>query len=165
MRPPAVLRLVVNSFIEGTIYQEKLFAWKKIHEPHQQGKQLGRVGTGYLRQFVKRHEGVLDSKIARRFGVNHSEWMNSTYLEKMYKDIYTIVVCAGVATRRLDTPVAYDFHGNIVDVGSESQYGLPSDIFIDYQDHILFGDETGINTNQMDDGQVGGAKYLVNIRD
>jgi hypothetical protein len=33
MQPPEVIQFV-NSLINGTIYQKKLIAWKKVHEPH-----------------------------------------------------------------------------------------------------------------------------------
>ncbi len=80
---------------------------------------------------MKRNSEILDCKIGRRYAVNRSVWLNHAYLEKMYNEIYGIFVEARVA-QAVDTPVAYDFHGNIVDEGSDEQYGLTSNIIIDH---------------------------------
>ncbi len=77
-----------------------------------------------------------------------------------YNKLYSIFVDAGVASRVVE-PVAYDISGSLVEVGNQFQCRLPSNIIIDYNDFFLFSDETGINTNQMDDGHISGTKDVV----
>lgn len=61
---------------------------------------------------------------------------------------------------KVDVPIAYDFGGTLVPIGSPSQYGLPLNITIDNADFIWWQDP-GINTYQMNDGWVGGTKFVV----
>ncbi len=110
----------------------------------------------YFNRVIKRFGKYLDSTAGQRFAVNRSDWLKPGYLETMYDVIYPIFADAGVASRVVE-PVAYDISGSLVEVGSPFQYRLPSKI----KDFILFGDETGINTNHLDDGQVGGTRYVV----
>jgi hypothetical protein len=160
MRPPEVIALV-NSFLDGTIHQQKLISWKKIHEPNiATDNDLGKIGVGYFNRFMKRHGPYLDSSVGRKFAVDRSDWLKPGYLQDMYDSIYKIFEEAGVASHS-NVPVAYDFSGRIVQLGSPFQYGLTSNIIVEHADHILFGDETGINTNQLDDGRVGGTRYIV----
>ncbi len=60
MRPLEIVALV-NKLIEGTVHQTNLVAWKKKHEPHQSGEQLGKVGMGYFNRFRKRYGKFLAS--------------------------------------------------------------------------------------------------------
>ncbi len=144
----------------GDTLSKEFDCLKKKHEPHQQDEQLGHVGMGYYNRFMKQFGKFLESTADQRFAVNRSDWLKPGYLETMYNAIYSIFADAGVASSMVE-PVAYDISGSLVEVGSPFQYGLPCKIIIHHKDFILFGDETGINTNQMDDGQVDGTKYVV----
>ncbi|HSN66077.1 MAG TPA: hypothetical protein VLS94_05525, partial [Fusibacter sp.] len=126
LRPPEVIELA-NSMIHGTYHQQKLIEWKKMHVPHQTGEDLGKVGEGWYTGFMHRNRGVVTSSAGRRFACDRSEWMHPSYLDHMYNSIYDIFVEARVATR-LDAAVAYNMNGDVVPIGSNEQYGLPSNI-------------------------------------
>jgi hypothetical protein len=89
------------------------------------------------------------------------------YLQKnsnMYDGVYEAMVGAGVAIKH-DEEKLFDADGNIVpDV--QQMAGRPSKYELKRSQCLFFVDETGCNTNQKDDGYVGGelfvlpAKYL-----
>ncbi len=76
----------------------------------------------------------------------------------MYEYIYEEMVDAQIASPR-ENPVYMDRTGNEVE-GSE-RFGLAQELKIDYPDYILFADESGCQTNQKQDGNVGNRKYIV----
>ena len=158
MKPPEVVALA-NSLIDGTVHQLHLIEWKKTHTKHQSHDQQGQVGMGWFHGFMQRHEDEVVTAKGRRFGANRSEWMHPQYLDRMFDAIYTIWCDAGVARKLVDM-VAYDIEGNMVEINSPSQFGLPSSIEVLHKDHVLFGDECGINTCQKNDGHHGGARYV-----
>ena len=77
----------------------------------------------------------------------------------MYDSIYKIFIEAQVANN-LPEEVAFDKAGTIVPIGSNAQFGMTSKTLIMHPEYILFGDKTGINTNQKDNGHQGGTRYL-----
>jgi hypothetical protein len=158
MQKPEIIALA-NSLIEGTIHQEKLIEWKKVHAPHQTGENCGKVGVGWFAGFKKRYKDQIYSAKLRRFGAKRSEWMHPEYLQQMYEAIYDIWCDAGVA-RKLVEAVAYDVTGQVVEKDSPNQFGRLSNIEVTHKDYILFADECGINTCQKNDGHHGGALYM-----
>jgi hypothetical protein len=149
----------VNDLIDGTKYQDMLISLKDKLKISQLAEKYVKVGKGYYSGFMKRYRHLLVSKKGRRFALNRSEWMHPKYIKQMYENIYDILVDARVA-QKLEN---YDFEGNIVPIGSDKQYGFPSDIYIppENRDLFFFCDETGINTCQRNDGHNGGKKYIV----
>jgi hypothetical protein len=158
MQKPQVIALA-NSLIAGTVHQEKLIKWKKVHAPHQTGEKCGKVGEGWYAGFMKRYKNQIYAGKLRRFGAKRSEWMHPEYLQQMYEAIYDIWCDAGVA-RKLVEAVAYDVTGQVVEKDSPNQFGRLSNIEVTHKDYILFADECGINTCQKNDGHHGGALYL-----
>ena len=94
MRPPEVLELV-NSMIEGTVHQKKLIEWKKIHKPQQRGMILVKLGLD-IHTFMRQNAQFMDSKYARRYALDQSEWLRPEYLEGMYDATYTIFFKQGL---------------------------------------------------------------------
>ena len=135
---------------------------EKIHEKHQCDEQLGEIANGFYQRFRERNINTLQSKKGRKFALNRSDWMHYSYIDDMYTKIYEIFVESGVA-HSIENEVAFDKAGNQVEIGSPLQYGLPSNIVIDHPEFLLFIDETGINTNQKDNGQMGGVDCIVSL--
>lgn len=161
MSSPEIIELA-NSLIDGTVHQDCLILWKQKSHGYQSAEDIGKVGVGYFRGFMKRYGDIVAAKTPRRFASDRSEWMHRENLLQMYRCIYDVFCDAGTA-RKLDREIAYDFEGKMVPVGSPEQFGLPSNIEIIHKDHILFGDECGINTCQRDDGKHGGKKVIVAV--
>ena len=80
----------------------------------------------------------------------------------MYDVIYDQMVEAGVAEYR-EKPVYCDKEGNVVSDNSNKKYGRPCTMKLTKTANILFGDETGCNTNQTGDGNYHGKKFLCGI--
>jgi hypothetical protein len=58
-----------------------------------------------------------------------------------------------------ENPVFTDREG--YDVEESKRFGLVQEIKINHPDYILFADESGCQTNQKQDGNVGNRKYIV----
>jgi hypothetical protein len=82
---------------------------------------------------------VKDTK--RNTGVRHEHFMN------MYENVYEAMVSAGIA-EKVDSPIQFES-------GRPTQYKLTHPGF------LLFVDETGCNTNQLNDGKVGGGGEFI----
>lgn len=163
MRRCEIIELA-NGLLSGTELQCKLVQWKTKHAPqHSSGKtdeQLGTIGSGYFDGFMKRYSHLSDSKKGRRFGCDRSEWSSPEYLKQMYTHIYSLWVKAGVAHKVIPS-VFYTKEGKVVSAHHPDVYGEPSEIHVTNPSFILFGDETGINTCMKEDGNRGGARYVV----
>jgi hypothetical protein len=71
------------------------------------------------------------------------------------------MVDCGVAVE-LEEETMFDQEGNIVDNPSK-MYGRPSKYCMIKPERCLFVDETGCNTNQKTDGNIGGEKFVVSV--
>ena len=111
---------------------------------------------------MRRHRSLVKSTKGSKFPVNRADWSKPEYLKQMYDVIYEVFIESGIG-RKLETPVAYNKQGEILcsENSSEEQYGETSDIIIDLPDHLLFADETSVNTSMKDDGNCGGEKVSV----
>ncbi len=69
----------------------------------------------------------------------------------MYENVYNTMVEAGVAE----------------EVSEEIKYetGLPSKFKLTRPEYVVFVDETGCNTNQLNDGRVGNEKFILPKQD
>ena len=65
----------------------------------------------------------------------------------MYESVYEATVSAGVAKKEEEE----------INYGT----GLPSRYRLTKPEYVLFVDETGFNTNQLNDGRVGGELFIV----
>jgi hypothetical protein len=79
--------------------------------------------------------------------VKRRTWVMKENFENMYENVYKTMVEAGVAE----------------EVSEEIQHeaGLPSKFRLTRPEYILFVDETGCNTNQLNDGRVGNELFIV----
>ncbi len=78
--------------------------------------------------------------------VKRRTWVTRENFENMYENVYKTMVEAGVA-EELEEAIQLDA-------------GLPTKYKLIVPDHVLFVDETGSNTNQLNDGRVGGERLI-----
>ena len=69
------------------------------------------------------------------------------------------MVDTGLA-EKLGTSVYFDQAGNEVSDDNEKKYGRKCNMKLTKPSYILFGDETGCNTNQTSDGNFNGEKFI-----
>jgi hypothetical protein len=76
----------------------------------------------------------------------------------MYKTIYEAMVLCGVAVK-FDKEKMWDINVNEV-FDKALMYGFPSQYKLIKPERCVFVDEVGCNTNQTDDGNVGGELFI-----
>ena len=86
-------------------------------------------------------------------------WCTYEHFEDMYDSIYKRMVEAGVATKN-DNLLMFDKEGNEVD-DENKMYGRKTRYRMTCPDNVVFVDETGSNTNQKDDGYIGGRLHVM----
>jgi hypothetical protein len=145
------------SMIEGTSIEAKVKAWKRKFSQFNEYQEL--IGDGWYQGFLARNADVLYRVQARMKDINRVAWVTYANFEKMYEKVYQGMIDAKVAVR-LPEPVWFNREGEIVD-NEEDSFGLKSDIHIIHPEYIVFVDETGVNTNQKDDGNLGGERFIV----
>jgi len=138
---------LANSLILKTEYQEKLEAAKKLRHLDDEGS----LGTAWYRGFMNRHKTFLTTKGVVIKDVKRRTWVTRENFENMYENIYKTMVEAGVA-EELTEPINYDV-------------GLPSKYNLIHPEYCLYVDETGCNTNQLNDGRVGGELFILPKKD
>jgi hypothetical protein len=67
--------------------------------------------------------------------------------KNMYENVYETVVEAGIA--------------EVVEEAIQHEAGLPTKYVLTQPEYLLFVDETGCNTNQLNDGKVGGKLFIM----
>ena len=77
----------------------------------------------------------------------------------MYDHIYECMVDAKIASKG-EKEVMYNKHGNVV-TDIQNMYGRPTKYHLEHQEMLIFVDETGGNTSQIADGNIGGRKVIV----
>jgi hypothetical protein len=105
-----------------------------------------------------RHASHLVSMKGEKFESNRADWMKLSNIKQMYEYIYEEMFDAHIASPR-EKPVYKDHEG--YEVEESERFGLVQEINIDHPDYILFEDESGCQTNQKQDGNVGNRKYIV----
>jgi hypothetical protein len=119
------------------------------------------VGTAWYEGFMDRYEDVLTRKRVKLRDSNHCTWCTTSNFSSMYHTIYKAMVVCGVAVE-LEEETMFDREGNIVDDPSK-MYGRPTKYQMIKPEPCLFVDETGCNTNQKTDRNVGGEKFFVSV--
>jgi hypothetical protein len=149
---------LMNDMIVGTTFEEELICFQEERQLGDESFQRGTVTTGWWRGFKSRYRHRLTTKRGERFACNRADWTKLRNIVQMYDVIYDELVDAGVAIK-LDSPVFTDRNGK--EVSKNERFGKEQDIKITHNHYILFADETGCNTLQKKDGQVGGTKLIV----
>jgi hypothetical protein len=132
-----------NRIINQTEYEEQVEAAKKLRGLHDANK----LGIRWYHGFLNRHATLLTTSGTVIKDVKRRTWVTKENFENMYENVYKTMVEAGVAE----------------EVSEEIQHeaGLPSKFRLTRPEYILFVDETGCNTNQLNDGRVGNELFIV----
>ena len=133
---------LANDIVSGTEVEELVADCKKLRKL--QGTKLG---TAWYRGFLKRYEDDLSRNKTVIKDIKRRTWVKSENFENMYQNIYEHMVEAGIA-EYVEDAIKYD-------TGLETHYKFT------HPEYLLFVDETGCNTNQLNDGKVGGELYLM----
>ena len=159
----SVLNLA-NDLIQNTETQKRLIEWKlkkKIY--HCDESNLGKLGVGYLKCFIKRYRHLLHRRTISMYAIDRSNF--TTYLNfcDMYHHIEQVLLKSNIAIK-LDHPVPMDMNGNIV--SDENQgYGFNVQIKITRPEMGLLLDECGCNLSQEYDNNYGNELYLTGKND
>jgi hypothetical protein len=147
---------IMNDLISETEMAESLTQFQKARTST--SSSYGSVGKNWWMGFKKRHASLLVSKKGEKFASSRADWMKLSNIKQMYEYIYNEMVQANIASPR-ENPVYLDREG--YEVGESERFGLIQEMKIDHPDYILFADESGCQTNQKQDGNVGNRKYIV----
>lgn len=152
----------VQAASKGTIHARKYNNFMKKERPNDLPliEEVADIGLGWYEGFQKRHSNLL--KKGNRLTVTDSKRADAIKRQnfvEMYDDVYNLLVRAGNA-RRLETEAMFDKDGNIV-TDQELMYGQPTKYVLTHPNNFIFVDETGCNTNQKNDGYVGGQRFVV----
>jgi hypothetical protein len=108
---------------------------------------------------MTRNHNRLRSKRGRRFELNREKWTTYTNFSKMYQDHEAEMIDAGVA-EPLPNPVWMSKNGKIVS-DEKQAYGCKVSTKLTRPDMCIVMDEVGCNTSQLNDGHVGGTRFVV----
>ncbi len=131
-----------NSIISKTEYQDKVEAAKKLRGLEDESK----LGVRWYQGFLSHHASLLTTSgtVVRDF--KRRTWVTKENFENMYENVYKTMVEAGVAEE-----VSEDI---------QHKAGLPSKYRLTRPEYVQFVDETGCNTNQLNDGRVGNERFI-----
>ena len=147
---------LMNDMIRETEMSETLTNFQKVRTSF--SASYGHVGKNWWRAFKRRHASQIVSKKGEKFASCRADWMKLSNIKQMYECIYEEMIDAHVASRR-ENPVYTDREGN--EVEEHERFGFAQEMKINHPDYILFADESGCQTNQKQDGNVGNRKYIV----
>lgn len=145
---------LAEDLIKETEHEKKLTYFKSIRHLESKG-----IGSGWYKGFLHRHKGLIKTRKSRIQDSNRSTWCTYNNFSTMYDEVYEMMVKAGVA-EELPEEVMMDINGNIVE-SEDEMYGRKTKYRITKPEQILFVDETGSNTNQKEDGLIGGQRIVV----
>ena len=147
---------IMNDMISDTEMAERLTDFQRVRTLNT--NRYGIVGKNWWQGFKKRHSSLIVSKKGEKFASNRADWTKLSNIKQMYEYIYDEMINANIASPR-DNPVYTDREGN--EVEESERFGLAQEFRIDHPDYILFADESGCQTNQKQDGNVGNRKFIV----
>jgi len=134
---------LANDLIAETEYQEKIKECKGLRKLNSTEK----LGDAWYRGFMSRYSDKLTQSGTTIKDTKRNTWVTKENFQIMYESVYEAMVTAGVAQKE-DEEITYGT-------------GLPSRYRLTKPEYVLFMDETGCNTNQLNDGRVGGELFIV----
>jgi hypothetical protein len=117
------------------------------------------VGEKWYRLFMNRYKDHLKRGKCRIQDSKRRTWCTYEHFSNMYDTVYNAMVECGVA-EVLDEETMFDKEGNEVH-DPTLMYGRPTKYRLLKPERCLFVDEVGCNTNQKEDGHVGGEKFIL----
>jgi hypothetical protein len=107
---------------------------------------------------MKRNIDVLKRGRVKIQDHQRKSWFTFVNFFKMYDNVYEAMVSCRVA-KKLDHETMFDIDGNVID-NVDPMFGFPTKYQLLKPERCLFVDETGCNTNQTEDGYVGGELFV-----
>jgi hypothetical protein len=106
-----------------------------------------KLGIRWYHGFLSHHASLLTTSGTVIKDVKRKAWVTKENFENMYENVYKTMVEAGVAE----------------ELSEEIQHkaGLPSKYRLTRPEYVLFVDETGCNTNQLNDGRVDNEQFIL----
>jgi hypothetical protein len=134
---------LANDLVADTKYQEKIKECKVLRKLDSIEKLSDAWYRGFLNHFSEEitRSGTTVKDTKRNMQVTKENFIN------MYENVYEEMVLAGIAEKKEEE----------IEYGT----GLPSKFQLTKPEFLLFVDETGCNTNQLNDGRVGGELFIV----
>jgi hypothetical protein len=134
---------LANDIVADTEYASKIIEYKKMRKL----KDSSALGAAWYRGFMHCFEDTLTQNHTTVKDVKRRTWATRDNFKNMYDNIYEAMVEAGIA-EELDEEINYSS-------------GLPTRFKLTHPDYLLFVDETGCNTSQLNDGKVGGEVFTM----
>jgi hypothetical protein len=147
---------IMNDMISETEMSDRLTQFQKVRTPN--SGTIDVVCRNWWQGFKKRHASKIVSKKGEKFASNRVDWTKLSNIKQMYEYIYNKMIDAHIASPCVN-PVYTDREG--IEVEESDRLGLIQEMKIDHPDYILFADESGCQTNQKQDGNLGNRKYIV----
>jgi hypothetical protein len=144
------------SLIIGTVTKLAVKRWRK-----QRGYPIDNDATllsdKYYKQFLGHHETTISLARGRRKDIKRAIWGTFDNIKGMYNSIYELLVMGNLA-ETLPEPVWCDLEGNIV--SEEEAASKKVEHKLTHAERVCMLDETGCNTNQKEDGHIGGQLFI-----
>ena len=159
---------LATDLIKGTDYEKNLLATKKLRQVIQvpviddfeeEDKEVTVIGVKWYYGFMRRNCDEVKRAKGYIRDINRFNYCTYSNFELAYNCAYEAMVVAKVATK-LDKPTLFDADGKIV-TDPDLACGLPTQFMMTKPTYCLFVDETGKNTNQKNDGQIGGQQVVL----
>lgn len=146
---------LAEEMIAGTKYEKKMLNYKKKRKIV--SKRV--LSKRWYRGFMNRFKRVLKRGRRRHRDVKRLTWCTYEKFSNMYIAVYEKMVEAKVAIK-LEEEIMLDADGKEV-FTKEEMVGRPTKYILTHPDQVLFVDETGCDTNQKSDKNVGGRLYVL----
>jgi hypothetical protein len=155
-----VLEMVESMIKDSPFYLKYLSQKQSLHlrNPKNNEDCHSLVGNAWYRNFMKRYKTYISRNPGRMRDIKRFTWCTYEHFEQMYKCVYHVMVEAGVA-EKLTVKKYYDVDGNEV-FNADDAFGRGTLYKVTNPERIVFVDETGCNTSQIDDGQIGGQLFI-----
>lgn len=149
---------LMEETIKGTKYEEALKNFKMSRNIEMKNSNSV-VGNAWYHGFMKRNNQLVRKGRCLVKDMKRHTWCTYDHFSNMYDSVYDRMVMSGVA-EIVEDDIYYDEHGNEVQDVAQ-MVGRPTKYRLLKPEYCLFVDETGCNTNQKEDGHVGGRRLIL----
>jgi hypothetical protein len=151
---------LMSEMIAGTEYEKRLLDFKNkrkiaINNENQV------LGKAWYNGFMKRNKEKLKRGKCKIKDIKRNTWVTYENFSNMYDCVYDSMVEAGIA-EKVEEELLFDRHGVEVDC-IDNAFGKPTKYRMLKPENVVFVDETGCNTNQKEDGNVGGKLFILPV--
>jgi hypothetical protein len=134
---------LANDLISKTEYQKNVRDCKALRKL----KQTEKLSDAWYCGFLHRFSDELTRSAIKIKDVKRNTWVTKDNFLNMYTNVYETMVEAGVA-EKLEQEIQHE-------------EGLLTKFKLTKPEFLLFVDKTGCNTNQLNDGRVGGELFVL----